>query len=278
MRMKNKRSWLGMALFLLLTACGHVAKKADVESRDSKVSRLSKQTQSAPVPPKDAGYIVKKGDTLYRVALETGQAYRDLVLWNNLANPNDIKVGQVLQVAPPEAVGISIHSGSVEMRPLGDATVSKTDVKKQGAPTLGETSHAAESANVEKQSLPNNNKIEWVRPTESDVVTPFDPKKKGVDFSGKLGQSVYAAADGMVMYAGSGIRGYGNLVIIKHAHNFLSAYAHNQKILVKEKQRITRGQKIAEMGNSDADRVKLHFEIREQGKPVDPMTFLPGRI
>ena len=115
-------------------------------------------------------------------------------------------------------------------------------------------------------------------PVEGKVSTNFaDSKNKGVDFLGKPGQHIYAAAAGTVMYAGSGIRGYGNLVIIKHSNNFLSAYAHNQVIWVKEKQVITKGQKIAEMGNSDSDVVKLHFEIRQQGKPVDPMKFLPGR-
>jgi lipoprotein NlpD len=110
------------------------------------------------------------------------------------------------------------------------------------------------------------------------VIAGFDEvKNKGLDIAGKLGDAVLATADGKVVYAGSGLRGYGNLVIIKHNETFLSAYAHNQTLLVKEDQTVTKGQKIAEMGQSDADKVKLHFEIRRQGKPVDPAQYLPKR-
>jgi len=119
--------------------------------------------------------------------------------------------------------------------------------------------------------------VAWIWPTDGKVVANFDDGKKGIDIAGKLGQQILAAGAGKVMYAGSGIRGYGNLVIIKHTNNLLSAYAHNKTILVKEGQTISKGQKIAEMGNSDADAVKLHFEIRRQGKPVDPAKFLPKR-
>jgi lipoprotein NlpD len=114
-------------------------------------------------------------------------------------------------------------------------------------------------------------------PAEGKQTAAFDQGKKGIDISGKAGQTMVAAAGGKVMYAGSGIRGYGNLVIIKHTSNLLSAYAHNKNILVKEGQTVSKGQKIAEMGNSDSDAVKLHFEIRQQGKPVDPSKFLPNR-
>jgi murein DD-endopeptidase MepM/ murein hydrolase activator NlpD len=104
-----------------------------------------------------------------------------------------------------------------------------------------------------------------------------EAKNKGIDIAGKLGDSVMAAADGRVVYAGAGLRGYGNLIILKHSNTYLTAYAHNQALLVKEEQTVKQGQKIAEMGNSDADRIKLHFELRRQGKPVDPLKFLPAR-
>ncbi|WP_180979671.1 peptidoglycan DD-metalloendopeptidase family protein, partial [Janthinobacterium sp. AD80] len=123
-----------------------------------------------------------------------------------------------------------------------------------------------------------DDKISWMWPSEGKVIGTFDEgKNKGVDIAGKAGQQVVAAGAGKVMYAGSGIRGYGNLVIVKHSNSLLSAYAHNRSILVKEGQNVNKGQAIAEMGDSDADRVKLHFEIRQQGKPVDPSKFLPNR-
>ena len=105
-----------------------------------------------------------------------------------------------------------------------------------------------------------------------------ETKNKGLDFAGKAGDPVLAAGDGKVVYAGSGLRGYGNLVILKHNNTYLTAYAHNQTLLVKEDQSVTKGQRIADMGSSDSDRVKLHFEIRKQGKPVDPAKLLPARL
>ena len=125
--------------------------------------------------------------------------------------------------------------------------------------------------------LADDDNISWIWPTDGKVASSFDDGKKGIDITGKSGQQVLAASAGKVMYAGSGIRGYGNLVIVKHTSNLLSAYAHNKTILVKEGQTVAKGQKIAEMGNSDSDAVKLHFEIRQQGKPVDPSKFLPAR-
>ncbi|MBC7859342.1 MAG: peptidoglycan DD-metalloendopeptidase family protein, partial [Burkholderiaceae bacterium] len=127
-------------------------------------------------------------------------------------------------------------------------------------------------------ALSEEDRLTWIWPSDGKVVATFDEgKNKGIDIAGKAGQSVLAAGAGKVMYAGSGIRGYGNLVIVKHSNNLLSAYAHNRSILVKEGQSVNRGQTIAEMGDSDTDAVKLHFEIRQQGKPVDPSKFLPNR-
>jgi lipoprotein NlpD len=124
----------------------------------------------------------------------------------------------------------------------------------------------------------DDERLSWMWPSEGRIVATFDEgKNKGVDIAGRLGQPVTAAGAGKVMYAGSGIRGYGNLVIVKHSNSLLSAYAHNRAIVVKEGQTVSKGEKIAEMGDSDADSVKLHFEIRQQGKPVDPSRFLPSR-
>ena len=120
--------------------------------------------------------------------------------------------------------------------------------------------------------------VGWIWPAQGSLIAGFDEaKNKGLDIGGKVGEPIIAAADGRVVYAGAGLRGYGNLIILKHNNTYLTAYAHNQTLLVKEDQSVQKGQKIAEMGNSDADRAKLHFEIRRQGKPVDPARYLPSR-
>ncbi|MFZ6755884.1 peptidoglycan DD-metalloendopeptidase family protein [Undibacterium sp. Ji50W] len=249
-------------------------------------------------------YVVKRGDGLYRIALDHGQSYADLVAWNDLKNPNDIKVGQVLRVAPPDGSPTVQTSGvansSVEVKPLtnpatnknnprGDkrlysesnlVELQKTDATVVAAvtPAPGIKPDVPVPVKAAEPVAPESDAVEWMWPAEGKVVASYDDaKNKGLDIAGKMGQDILAAGAGKVMYAGSGIRGYGNLVIIKHNSSLLSAYAHNKAILVKEGQAITKGQKIAEMGNSDSEAVKLHFEIRLQGKPLDPMKYLPGR-
>ncbi|GIZ52598.1 peptidoglycan DD-metalloendopeptidase family protein [Noviherbaspirillum aridicola] len=255
-----------------------------------------------------AYYTVRKGDTLLQIALDFGQNYRDLVVWNNLANPNDIKVDQVLRVLPPEGApqtgSVATSSGIEtrglntapapagvpnktaprgEKRPYSDAALAELQ-KPDGAAapavppvTRGETRPPEKSAEPPQAIAPDDENIAWVWPAEGRIVSTFGDGKRGIDIAGKLGQPVVAAGAGKVLYAGSGIRGYGNLVIVKHSNNLLSAYAHNKTIFVKEDQNVSKGQKIAEMGNSDSEEVKLHFEIRHQGKPVDPTRFLPSR-
>jgi lipoprotein NlpD len=162
-----------------------------------------------------------------------------------------------------------------EKRPYSEAALTdlqkdagKTDVP---APVVVKPPVPAAAGNVDE-------KLSWMWPSAGKVIGTFDEgKNKGIDIAGKAGQQVIAASAGKVMYAGSGIRGYGNLVIVKHSSSLLSAYAHNRSIIVKEGQSVNKGQMIAEMGDSDSDAVKLHFEIRQQGKPVDPSKFLPSR-
>jgi lipoprotein NlpD len=267
-----------------------------------------------PAPPKQVDgrgyYTVRKGDTLIQIALDFGQNYRDIVAWNNLANPNDIKVDQVLRVLPPEGsaqMGAVAASSGVEVRPLtppaapangssvqmhkatprgdkrpySDATLAdlqKPDVAASSPTTVkAEVPKPQEKAAEAPIVTPDDENISWIWPAEGKVISGFSDGKRGIDIAGKMGQPVLAAGSGKVLYAGSGIRGYGNLVIVKHSNNLLSAYAHNKTIFVKEDQSVNKGQKIAEMGNSDTDDVKLHFEIRQQGKPVDPSKFLPSR-
>ncbi|HET7775654.1 MAG TPA: peptidoglycan DD-metalloendopeptidase family protein, partial [Azospira sp.] len=263
---------------------------------------------AAAVSSKDF-YTVKKGDTLYSIALDHGQDYRDIATWNSLSDPNRILVGQQLRVAPPEAatngvaVAKPIGGGVVESRSLDGAPVAAGDPLKRepkagkepysdqawaktqnlqtAAATPAKPAEPAKTEPTKAEAAPATVPAEgpnWAWPANGKAVAGFnEATNKGVDISGKLGESVLAAADGKVVYSGSGLRGYGKLVIIKHDATFLSAYAHNNNILVKEGQSVTRGQKIAEMGNTDTDQVKLHFEIRRQGKPVDPAQYLPKR-
>ncbi len=219
-------------------------------------------------------YTVKPGDTLVRIALENGQNWRDVVRWNALENPNVIEVGQVLRVVPPVAVAAAPETGVV-VRPIPSATVTAG----AGTPTQAASApRPAASAPAPAVAAAGEDDVSWAWPVNGTLIAGYDEvKNKGLDIGGKAGDAVVAAADGRVVYAGAGLRGYGNLIILKHNNTYLSAYAHNQTLLVKEDQSVRKGQKIAEMGNSDADRVKLHFEIRRQGKPVDPAKYLPAR-
>jgi lipoprotein NlpD len=221
-------------------------------------------------------YTVKQGDTLIRIGLDNGQNFKDLVKWNNLDNPNAIEVGQVLRVVPPAVDPTTagtrpVTTAKVETRPLG--TVAASSSTASAAPAAAPAPTPATPAPRDGEE-----EIHWVWPAGGQVVTSFDDtRSKGVAITGKAGDPVVAAADGRVVYAGSGLRGYGNLVILKHNNTYLTAYAHNQALLVKEDQSVRRGQKIAEMGSTDAERVQLHFEIRKLGKPVDPAKLLPPR-
>ncbi|HEY0200702.1 MAG TPA: peptidoglycan DD-metalloendopeptidase family protein [Burkholderiaceae bacterium] len=240
-------------------------------------------TAAAPAQPlpgaENAGkpgyYTVKPGDTLIRVGLETGQNWKDIARWNNLDNPNVIEVGQVLRVVAPNA---AVSENGVVSKPVTSSTIAPV---KPGAPSAGAAPAAvaaAPAAPAAASAAVAEDDMHFIWPASGALVAGFDEvKNKGYDIAGKAGEPVLAAADGRVVYAGAGLRGYGNLIILKHNNTFLTAYAHNQSLLVKEDQSVRKGQKIAEMGNSDADRVKLHFEIRRQGKPVDPSKYLPAR-
>ncbi len=228
----------------------------------STVADAGKVLPGAENAGKPGYYTVQRGDTLMRIGLDNGQAWRDLVRWNNLSNPDVIEVGQVLRVAPP---GAAVDGSGVVVRPVtmnGDSSAT-VSTAKPAAP---------------QATAGNDEGLGFIWPTNGALIGSFDESKnKGLDIAGKAGDAVMASADGQVVYAGAGLRGYGNLIILKHNNTFLTAYAHNQKLLVKEDQKVRKGEKIAEMGNTDADRVKLHFEVRRQGKPVDPAKFLPAR-
>ncbi len=273
------------AAVLLLSACGtRSLGRAPVEDRGASMGRAPVgAVDTAGVKPlpgaENAGkpgyYTVKPGDTLIRIGLDTGQNWRDIGRWSNLENPNLIEVGQVLRVTPP------VESSAVVSRPVTSGSVTPLPpASASSAPAQTASASAAKPAAPAPSATASggDDDVAWIWPAQGSVLAGFDDaKNKGVDIAGKTGDPVMASADGRVVYAGAGLRGYGNLIILKHNNTFLSAYAHNQTLLVKEDQSVRKGQKIAEMGASDTDRVKLHFEIRKQGKPVDPARFLPAR-
>lgn len=272
----------GVVVAAVLAGCGSTSlNQAPVEDRGSSAGAAG-SAPLATTPPKvdpatlpgaeNAGkpgyYSVKPGETLMRIAAEHGQNWRDIARWSNLENPNVIEVGQVLRVVPP--AGSAPASSSAAATPVAPAVVGSA-ASSSAAPST-----PAPSA-PETPAMASDN-IGFIWPASGSLIAGFDESRnKGLDIAGKAGDPVVAAADGRVIYAGAGLRGYGNLILIKHNNTFLSAYAHNQTLLVKDDQVVRKGQKIAEMGSSDADRVKLHFEIRRQGKPVDPARYLPSR-
>jgi lipoprotein NlpD len=295
------RVLLSAALAITLVGCAsHLRPPAPVDNRGGAGRpALTTETERVLLGAENAGkpgyYSVKPGDTLIRVGLESGQNWRDIQRWNQLDNPDLIEVGQVLRVVPPgqdptQVATRPVATPRIEPRPIDakpipvPAVVPVPVPATPSAPATGAASAAGAAAASAPAAAPapavreGDDNVNWMWPAQGAVVGSFeDTRSKGVAIGGKLGDPVYAAADGRVVYAGSGLRGYGNLVIIKHNETLLTAYAHNQALLVREDQVVRRGQKIAEMGSSDTDRVKLHFEVRRRGKPIDPTKVLPAR-
>ncbi|MCS4510330.1 peptidoglycan DD-metalloendopeptidase family protein [Xylophilus ampelinus] len=224
-------------------------------------------------------YTVKPGDTIRKIGSENGVNWRDIVRLNNLDNPDLIEVGQVLRISPSAVAHAPPAVPPAAATPSGDPVVAGAlpPVAVAAAKPAGPPSGVVAPV-VPPPGPSGEDEVAFIWPASGTLLASFDEaKNKGYDIGGKAGDPVLAAADGRVVYAGAGLRGYGNLVILKHNNTYLTAYAHNQSLMVKEDQTVRKGQKIAEMGNSDADRVKLHFEIRRQGKPVDPSRYLAAR-
>ncbi len=282
---------------LLVVGCAPSRVPAPVESRTVYKSKSTtregaSEIRASSTDPVPAGfYRVRKGDTLIGISLDHGVSWRDLADWNSIANPNLIEVDQLLRVRPPTGAGRiasapaaapatsaaapAAASGATEVRPIAPQTqapVKPASAAQPSAPQSPAVSQTAGSS-VAASASPA---LSW--PSNGRVIAQFaDPGYKGIAFSGQEGDPVLAAGDGRVVYSGSGLRGYGNLVIVKHEGDFLTAYAHNRKILVSEGQAIKRGQQIAELGSTDSEIPKLHFEVRLSGKPVDPMRYLAQR-
>ena len=271
--MRSSKGWrllFHVAIVSLLSGCGSSAVKAPVEGRTNYASRSPTY------------HTVKKGDTLYAIAWQHGLDYREVASWNRIRAPYLIYPGERLRVKRPPAykasktrpgkpgqpVRSSAKSGSAGGSRFGSGA-ARTPPPPQVART--------ESRPVIKKSEPRAAKaVNWTWPAEGKVVRRFAKEgNRGVDIAGKLGQPVYAAGDGRVVYSGSGLVGYGKLIIVKHNKEYLSAYAYNDKLLVQEGDTVAGGQRIADMGRTGANQVKLHFEIRRNGKPVDPLRYLP---
>jgi lipoprotein NlpD len=326
-------------LAVVLVGCASRT-RAPVEDRTAAPAAVA-PSAAAPAPQPPAAepesrvptYTVKRGDTLYQIALDHGLDYKDLAAWNNLENPNKILIGQVLRVAAPgevSAAGSGVTTAPLKVAPAvtearpgvasasgasaGAATAASSAARNadnyksspkafkepyseqalrdvaRASQAVPETVAMAAPSSVARPEPPrtpapassadidDEDRIDWVWPAKGKVVVGFSETAnlKGIDIAGASGEPVIASAGGKVVYVGNGLRGYGKLVIVKHNKTWLSAYAHNREILVKEGQQVTKGQKIAEMGNTDADTVKLHFEIRRLGKPVDPARYLPA--
>lgn len=259
-----------------LCACSSPQRTAPITDR----SVITSSSVEAPIDRSTVYYTVKSGDTLSQISRRSGYSVAELVSWNHLNDANDLKVGQVIRIQPSGEAVSGAQTTSVGTAP--QVQVRSIDTAKKETQTAPKTVRKTEPpvAPVAAASASGMREVEgvnWSWPTQGKVISSFDGgKNRGIDIAGSKGQKVLAAADGIVLYKGS-MNGYGNLVIIKHSDRVLSAYAHNDKILVKERQQIERGQQIAEMGNTDSDRVKLHFEIRCQEKPVDPVRYLPAQ-
>jgi lipoprotein NlpD len=353
--------WTPLTLALLLAAgCGTSPTQAPVDDRRPQATARAPAApapQAASAPAAPAGYhVVKRGDTLYSIALEHGASYRDVAQWNQLDDPTKISIGQLLRVTAPESaggvqIGAARAAGPLVSRPLdassgvapqaavdggtktspkalrlpysdqnlallrqgeaagqavpvaasstagsagaaGTAAAAAGGANAAGANAAGSAAAAAntaaagasgstakpepaKTASIDRD--PDAAGLEFTWPAKGALIAGFsEPNSKGLDIGGKPGDPVLAAAAGQVLYTGTGIRGFGKLIVIRHDNGFSSVYAHNRQILVKEGQSVARGQRIAELGDTDADRPKLHFEIRKSGKPVDPMRYLPG--
>ena len=275
--------------------------KPDAGVQVTPLPSLQSIPSSPVVAPSGPTYTVKQGDTLFSIAKANGVDYRELAAWNNV-DPASIKIGQQLRLTRPDGVATAPTSppGGVETRRLEGGGAPSADPNLKTQPLAQRVPYSDEAyARMAKAPLPAKpdatpeikpdtkpevkpetplaaGEVDWSWPATGKVIGNFnDGSNKGITIAGKLGQPVHASAAGRVIFSGTGIRGLGKLVVIRHNANYLSVYAHNNTLLVKEGQNVGKGQKIAEMGNSDADSVKLHFEIRRQGKPVDPAKLLP---
>ena len=228
-------------------------------------------------------YVVVKGDTLYSIAFRLGIDFRELAARNGIQSPYIIKVGQTLRTAKPAAKPVKAASKPMSKAPkVAVKASSPSKNTNKSAPKQAKVTSVTKPSSKTQASSDNVNKSQpvsrWRWPSAGKVVRTYSSNRhKGIDIGGKRGDPVRAVAAGKVVYAGTGVTGYGSLLIIKHNDTYLSAYGHNERLLVSENMNIQAGQQIATMGSSGTDTVKLHFELRRRGQPIDPLTLLPRR-
>ena len=266
----------------MLAACALVGCASSPPGGVQVVERGQNQGR-APViqrqPVSSGHYVVQRGDTLYSIAFRFGWDWKALAAHNGLRDPYVIRVGQAIRfdnrpVASSRPVASTPATSPVVVPNRPPVAVTAPPATQPARPPVTNTPATTPVTPVSRSASG------WSWPTQGAVISRFSSNgslNKGIDIAGELGQPVLAASDGAVVYAGSGLRGYGELVIIKHSDTYVSAYGHNRRLLVQEGQQVKAGQTIAEMGSTGTDRVKLHFEIRRQGKPVDPLQYLPKR-
>ena len=261
--------WL-IAAALALGGCASYEANAPVVDRTARgpAPKPPVAMVNAPVPVTlpDGYYEVKRGDTLYSIALENGADYREVAAWNGLDDPAKIRVGQVLRVKPDESRAVTVTRAKVAA-PIEARSLD-------APPPVAAAAPKEPPKEPPKEAAPAS---EFMWPAKGKLLAGFaEPRSKGIDIDGRPGDPVVAAAAGRVTYTGTGIPGLGKLVVIKHDNGFITVYAHNRSILVKEQQSVARGQQIAELGASDAERPKLHFQIRKGAAAVDPLRYLPA--
>jgi len=268
-----RRAWLIPIIFL--AACTSHPVNAPVGDRSERPLRNPDTHQ------------VRQGDTLFSVAFLYGYTVEELATWNRLRAPHTIYKGQRLRLKPrpKSTAGTTGSKVSKPYRPAPKSSQPKTrystKVKTKPPSQVPRSAASTTRTSSSRQSAaPSSKPVNWAWPASGRVIRSYNSKsagKKGVDIAGKAGESVRAAAAGKVVYSGSGLSGYGRLIIVKHNKDFLSAYAHNRKLIAREGQWVEKGELIAQMGSSGTDRTQLHFEIRKQGRPVDPLRYLPKR-
>lgn len=300
--MKQSQIIILMLMAVLLVGCASKGSRAPVLERgvDGKkgdaAAEAKKSSREKDWRPEK--HVVQKGDTLYSIAFNYGFDYHELAELNGIKDPGMISIGQEIRLFPGRSMSAARTNEAVASKPVESLVKEQPKLVKYpySEAALAQIEkvqepikpNVASVAKVEDKPKPveetadatdagEESPINWGMPAQGKVIGQFSESanRKGIDIAGKLGQPIVASAFGKVVYSGSGLRGYGKLIIIKHNNTYLSAYAHNDKVLVKEGQSVTRGQKIAEMGKTDADQVKLHFEVRRLGKPVDPAKYLP---
>ena len=259
--------WIAIAVVLLLTGCAGSSTPAPVTTLEIRKQQHQLRQQNT---LNGRSYQVQRGDTLYSIAFRAGQDFRTVAARNNIKAPYTIYPGQIIQLQGGTTVN--------RQGPVTPSTRKNSTVKSVAASPQKGYVQEKPPVNVTQPASSAAGRVNWQWPVKGQILARFSTAEqgnKGVDIGGRAGSRINAAADGQVVYAGNALRGYGNLIIIKHNDDYLSAYAHNKRLLVKERQEVKAGQQIAEMGDTDAADTRLHFEIRFRGQSVDPLRYLP---